>query len=65
MNQSLNTPFGARCFLTEVRETSPAWRVTSGLNTPFGARCFLTKDKLTYQSADWCVLMHLLALGAF
>ena len=36
----LNTPFGARCFLTEV--LSLVALDEDGLNAPFGARCFLT-----------------------
>ena len=35
------------------------------LNAPFGARCFLTSPVLVLPEGHECVLMHLLALGAF
>ena len=40
-DESLNAPFGARCFLTAVLTHCPA-PSTRGLNAPFGARRFLT-----------------------
>ena len=35
------------------------------LNAPFGARCFLARYDRHVSCALRCVLMHLLALGAF
>ena len=42
--ESLNAPFGARCFLTELSLTSPTIYGIC-LNAPFGARCFLNIDE--------------------
>ena len=39
--------------------------VVRGLNAPFGARCFLTGLHRHHGAAGSCVLMHLMALGAF
>ena len=60
---SLNAPFGARCFLTKPQTS--AYKPKCGLNAPFGARCFLTWEDTMALMAEWGVLMHLLALGAF
>ena len=38
---SLNAPFGARCFLT--RAGAGVSLEGARLNAPFGARCFLTE----------------------
>ena len=40
IDEGLNAPFGARCFVTR-REACNAG-LESGLNAPFGARCFVT-----------------------
>ena len=63
MVECLNAPFGARCFLTMVIVPLEDchWY---GLNAPFGARCFLTPPGIPGLQS-FCVLMHLLALGAF
>ena len=59
----LNAPFGARCFLT-LPKPGPIEPLISGLNAPSGARCFLTPYQLVSEGTHFCVLMHLLALGA-
>ena len=41
--RGLNAPFGARCFLTSLRDAILEFWPES-LNAPFGARCFLTKE---------------------
>ena len=61
--QSLNAPFGARCFLT-LWSASFLSLSSLRLNAPFGARCFLTL-RHDFQGVVLVVLMHLLALGAF
>ena len=38
---SLNAPYGARCFLTDSHHDWNPCGV-AGLNAPYGARCFLT-----------------------
>ena len=63
MCSSLNAPFGARCFLT-LPKPGPIEPLISGLNAPSGARCFLTPYQLVSEGTHFCVLMHLLALGA-
>ena len=64
-NKRLNTPFGARCFLT-ARAGYWVFLSVDRLNAPFGARCFLIRqaDEL-HETFYMGVLMHLLALGAF
>ncbi|EFF80533.1 hypothetical protein HMPREF0970_00539 [Schaalia odontolytica F0309] len=42
MQERLNAPFGARCFLTVLWLSACVRRALMGLNAPFGARCFLT-----------------------
>ena len=48
--QSLNAPFGARCFLT-LKRSSPVEQADGSLNAPFGARCFPT-CKAEQKSVD-------------
>ena len=40
--ESLNAPYGARCFLTKVLGDGIR-QIAAGLNAPYGARCFLTE----------------------
>ena len=64
-SECLNAPYGARCFLTP-RTLSRTQTLLSCLNAPYGARCFLTRrNHLRPKKGGLCVLMHLLALGAF
>ena len=44
-DQSLNAPFGARCFLTVNNLWFEGVKINR-LNAPFGARCFLTVRRL-------------------
>ena len=60
----LNAPFGARCFLT--REVIRSYAIDeNSLNAPFGARCFLAPGLHGTEQGCDCVLMRLMALGAF
>ena len=66
VDEDLNAPFGARCFLTKVMSEITKQREMGGLNAPFGARCFLTmSNRSVCEYIPRIVLMHLLALGAF
>ena len=62
-SDSLNAPYGARCFLTRL-QMSVIEGERARLNAPYGARCFLTIG-LDMMYLFLLVLMHLMALGAF
>ena len=63
--ESLNAPYGARCFLTVASANGHNVGLQC-LNAPYGARCFLTGGCEPPQLPRFaCVLMHLMALGAF
>ena len=62
----LNAPYGARCFLTTLLPLAQETLARDGsLNAPYGARCFLTNKRIAVAMKIQCVLMHLMALGAF
>ena len=64
--QSLNTPFGARRFLTRSRPLAEWMTSLVSLNAPIGAWCFLTgklaypastrKQRLNAPFGAWCFL---------
>ena len=62
--ESVNAPFGARCFLRD-RQPAPAPSRSSGLNALYGARYLLTRAGDVQDRRRQGVLMHLMALGAF
>ena len=50
MYESLNAPYGARCFLTQAQFLTPDQWLQS-LNAPYGAWCFLTERQDNAQLA--------------
>ena len=61
---SLNAPFGARCFMTQLPTRRGSRPIDQCLNAPFGARCFMTGSMQRHRERHRHVLMHRLALGA-